>query len=224
VGILLLATFSARSQSPAAGASSPAVEFWQWFESHSTEFADDLRYTKEPSDERQKKMEAIVHDVSTHLKTVHPNFSAFFESTPETRVLIVTVAGNKRFFHDVDRFVAEAPPITGWKFQALKAPRDFHGSEIRTGTVSFWLKDVLYTRKANPDGSFDFTVFLDRDISANAEGYRRLFWSLVEDGLGERLAATAINEVKVASRGTAPIPDSHAFPEIYKDIVSARKQ
>jgi len=150
-------------------------------------------------------------------------FSPFFGYRNGTNELMITVGGQKQYFASVEQFVATAPKISGWTFIALKPPLNFDAdTEIKSGSVTLKLGDMRYTRQPEGEGSFTFTVFVPSDTSIDPDGFRRLCSRLIEDSLGERLAATAIHSVEVRQLTPTNQTGLHEFIHVHRDLISNR--
>ncbi len=201
------------------------TEFWTWFAANSSEYARLLSYEENaasPDDpKRQKRVEQVVSDTATHLRRIHPQFSPFFGYSEDTNKLMITVFGEKQFFGEVDRFVSTAPKIAGWSFVALKPPLTFSAdTEIKSGSVTLKLGDMRYSRQAQADGSFAFTIFVPSNVSSDPDGFRQLCTRLLEDSLGERVAATAIHSVEVRQLDANSPTGLLEFIQVHRDITT----
>ena len=149
----------------------------------------------------------------------------FFGYKEGANTLTITVAGRQQSFASVDQFLLSAPAVDRWKFVALKSPLNLGPhTEIKSGSVLLKLDEVRYTRQPNADGSFDFTVFVPVKVSDDPQGFQRLFTRLLEDLLGERLAATLPHSVKVQPLQAAPTGDLREFIHVYQDTLAAKPQ
>ncbi|MCE9612144.1 MAG: hypothetical protein K8R23_18255 [Chthoniobacter sp.] len=201
------------------------AEFWTWFTAQSAEYARLLSYethASAPNDsERQKQVEQAVADTASRLRRINPEFSPFFGYSGGANKLMITVGGQKQLFAAVDQFVSTAPKIAGWTFVALKPPLNFDAAtEIKSGSVALKLGDMRYSRQRQGDGSFAFTVFVPSNVSSDPDGFRRLCTRLLEDSLGERVAATAIHSLEVRQLDATSQPDLLEFIHVHRDITS----
>jgi hypothetical protein len=225
ISLLALLVFSAGcAKTKSAG--DATTEFWTWFAAHSAEYASLFSYEQHAAapnnSEREKLVAQAVADTASRLRRINPEFSPFFGYSNGTNKLIITVGGQKEFFAAADQLVFGAPKIPGWTFIALKPPQDLDGNtEIKSGSVSIKLGDMRYTRQPQGDGSFAFTVFVPFDVSSDPDGFRRLCSRLIEDSLGERLAATAIRGVEVRQLDATSKAGLFEFIHVHREISNA---
>ncbi len=83
--------------------------FWSWFTAHEAEYRD-LSAVAERLDV-----------IGAEIRRIDPGLLAEFTLDPDgTRVLVLTADGIQRLFPIVEATVAAAPPIPGWRIQALR--------------------------------------------------------------------------------------------------------
>ena len=206
-----------------------AGEFWAWFEKHESELAKLFSYetgAKAENDPKlQKKIEDTVGLVGERVRNVHPSFSPFFGYADEQNSMTITVHGEAEFFEDVDRFIELAPKQVGWKLIALKQPRVFAPEmEIQTGNTRLKVGDWNYSKTKSKDGKFNFVIYVPNKVSDDPEGFNALFMQLMQDSLGERLANTAVESIKVAQNPSPLPPGLIPFSQIVPDINKALKK
>ncbi len=90
----------------------------------------------------------------------------------------------------------------------------------RAFDITLKLGEMRYTRQAQGDGSFAFTVFVPANVSSDPDGFRRLCTRLLEDSLGERLAATAIHSVEVRQLDATSQTGLLDFIDVQRDLTS----
>lgn len=164
----------------------PELEFWKWFESNSDELKGVVDCT-----------ENICGELNTRMTRIDEGLVfAFGPAEDGAREFIVSADGNRKIFPVVQRLVAAAPDIPGWRIIAFRPAAGF-GMEMRIGEATLDPDDILYLAKVE-DGFVNLTLYLKKDLpDASEEDISWAVFLLLDYGLGEYIVETKIGGVEI---------------------------
>lgn len=171
-----------------------AEAFWEWFE------ANEYRFRGAGGD--VLKINAFLNELMARLQLFNRWLKMLIGPyAREQWELIVTADADIALFSRVEELVGAAPKTEGWIFTALKPGFgldqiriDMHGREFSARTMQFYPE----VNPAYPDKIKIVLVHKDYD-PAKADEFRMGSFVLIENGIGERAAATRIDEYHVRS-------------------------
>jgi hypothetical protein len=183
---------------------SHAKHFWGWFQKNN----DKLKtYTGQTKKERQY----WYRELCAHLKSycggnLFPD--VIVNEEQGWAAMIVTAHGNPKYFNKIEKLVAQAPEIAGWKFLALYPPMPAHGglaNEFPSVTIQ---PDEMFfapIELALFDGQYNLEVYVEEKVEMTEE-LNGAAIKVVYNVLGEKLAALNIREVAVSYlEDTSPV-------------------
>lgn len=149
----------------------------------------------------------VYDEVLDHLQTVEPGLYLEFSNTDRPCELIITADGDADLFDAAREVVACAPVVDGWDIRALKPKLGFP-EHVQWEGGELDVADLRFT-PLERDGSDDLGLLIfvpglaEEDIDATHAAILRL----LDHGLGEERAATAIQHTEVAPRPPRTPPD-----------------
>ena len=199
---------------PQRMSSDPAqiAAFWNWF-----------RDNKRAMDALDDPDEPFWDTALSALKNIHPGLEFALSSLegpkePE-REFVLTASCDAELFPAVDAAIAAAPKLAGWKWVALKPPMgfdfvsEFEDLELDPRQMWFFpLRDSARPRE------LALRVAVPGITKRRAEQYFEAVAMILETGLGERSAASDLQDLEVVpppenlkAEGYAPLPELPAY-------------
>ena len=178
--------------------------FWDWFRAHAAEVATIARGDEKIAD----RLAAELHKIDSRL-----TFEVGVRNTPKE--LIVSADGIRDAFPAVQRLVAAAPPVAGWRVIAFR-PRKA-GMSIQTGDGrKLGVDDIAFEVLGKHADTIDVRFFVPGiggadDAAAKQIGYLMLDAELGEYDVETRLAG--IDWKPSAARPAAARP-LHELPAV----------
>ena len=169
------------------------VKFWEWFTINEHRFIH-LRSTHSPLlDLLLAKLSEVKRGLYCDLGIAH-----------NPKILTITACGNNSLFETVDKIVSLAPPLSGWKFEALLPARGFDftttilGCKIKANELWFLAK-----KTSENQGSPKLKISLPQGISPSKEAANAVLM-ILDMGLGERETASAFSHVEIVAYMESP--------------------
>jgi hypothetical protein len=220
--VLFLAACSGSSSAPSrapsehdpAETASPATdaEFWAWFRAH----AGELARIQSGEDPMMDQIEQALDRIDKRLA---------FEIGPlgskgaRTKELIISAQGAREVFPVVQRMVAAAPAIDGWRVIALR-PRQT-GFAIQFGGTQLAAGDLRFRIGSSPQPGQPLDVSIYVKGAAVDDNTRYAVYLLLDATLGEYDVATQLGGIDMRPESDAP-RDARPLTELAA-IVDARK-
>lgn len=172
--------------------SSPATisAFWAWFKSHKAEM-DSLDDTEEP----------FWDEALAELHKVNPDLSfALSEADGKERDFVLTAECDTELFELVDRIIGAAPKLSGWQFIALKPAMGFDFvsdfEDLTLDPREMWFFPMRNSARPRALG---LRVAVPEFTKRRAEQLTDAVAMILEEGLGEREAATHVEHLEVVA-------------------------
>ena len=158
--------------SSTAAASEADAAFWRWFAAHADEVAK-IKTGHEPiADELSGALHKVRDGLTFELGVGHQPYE-----------LIVSADGIKERFPTVQRLVAAAPKLSGWKVIAFR-PRKPVALELRLGDGTK-LSPAQLKYRAEPAGQkLDIAIYADKPGDV-AKGFKQAAFLILDNTLGE---------------------------------------
>jgi len=181
--------------------------FWTWFQQHKAAL-DTLNDTDEP----------LWDDALAQLQAIHPAVS-FALSEPqdkdEDRDFVLTAECDTDLFPLVDEVIAAAPKLPGWQLIALKPAMGFDFvSDFEDLTLDPRTMHFFPIRNSARPRALGLRVALPEFTKRRQLQLVDAVAMILEEGLGEREAATHIEHLEVVAvpanlkaEGYAPLPE-----------------
>jgi hypothetical protein len=154
----------------ATSPTTPEAAFWSWFTRNADRVAT-IRNATEP----------VADELADRLASINPDLTFELGTSRRPYELIISAGGIKAAFPAVQRLVAAAPPISGWKIVAFR-PRSAAGLIIEIGGYRVDPAEVWF--EAERDGKkYGVTLYLPgfrNDTNGKQAGYLLLDGSLGE--------------------------------------------
>ncbi|HWM87455.1 MAG TPA: hypothetical protein VNO33_16495 [Kofleriaceae bacterium] len=196
---------------PAEGAATADAGFWRWFRAHAGEAAT-IRQGSEPI---MAKLAAELHRVDERL-TVEVGGIA---STAEPKELIISAGGLREVFPVVQRLVAAAPPIDGWRVIAFRPRKPGHRLQFRDREVGG--EDLRFRIVSPPQAGRPLDIAVYLETPAVDETSMHVVFLLLDFTLGEFDVATQLGKIEILPISQAP-GDARPLTELTA-IVDGRK-
>lgn len=197
---------------PAEGASTADAGFWRWFRAHAGEAAT----IKQGSEPIMAKLAAELRRVDERLVFEVGGIA----STAAPRELIISAGGLREVFPVVERLVAAAPPIDGWRVIAFRPRKPGHRLQFRDREVGGEELRFRFLSPPQAGRPLDIAVYLE--TPAVDETSMQIVFLLLDFTLGEFDVATQLGKIEFLPISQAP-DDARPLTELTA-IVDARKQ
>lgn len=164
--------------------------FWAWFVANSDRF----RTMETPA------KEGLLDEIVEKLHTIDDRL--YFEvSEPQEggNELVITAEGDRELFPLVDKMVALAPRLKGWKFTALRPAMGFgfavEYSGVKLDPDELWF---LPLTAGDDEEHLGLRIGIPRLSPKSTQAAVNAAWILLDTALGERRTAETIAHVEVA--------------------------
>jgi hypothetical protein len=186
----------------------PEQQFWQWFAAN----ADRLRGLSSPDG----RGSSLIAEIDRELARVQPGLT--WEHDPREDILVISADGNRRLFSAVQRLVAVAPSIPGWKIVAFRQRLPLgDGLQLKYSSYRVRFNDPWF--RLEPDGmKVGVTLFLPHPPEADREAIGSAAFLLLDMALGEYDVAMKLGFVE-----WEPLPERPAEQGLrpYKELPAA---
>lgn len=166
--------------------SSPAAEFWRWFEGNARRLAAE-----------QRPSEATLDEIQGELQKAAPGlaFEIGYEGAGVPRVLVISADGIRDRFADVKRLVAAAPPkLPGWRVVAFRQRKaDF---EVQYAGLRVHPRDVWFESEG-VGGALNVVVHVRDAGSHPLPALQGAVLLLLDSALGEYDVETRIDGIDI---------------------------
>jgi hypothetical protein len=161
-------------------------DFWQHFLDHLADL-ESMRSADDPAYDELVGM----------LQRIDEGLYIQFSNQPETSELIITAEGESGLFSLVERIVAEAPAVEGWKIFALKPKIGFPKSvrwESVTVSIGETIACPVFDRES---GAMGLRLYASGVNPSNEEEIHSALLQAIDSGLGEKRFAMNIHFTNV---------------------------
>jgi hypothetical protein len=185
----------------------PVQKFWQWFSQNRIRL-----HGLSPGNLN------LFHDLNKRLKKINPGLVAEFAMAENKAVeLVVSADGDLKLFPVVERVVAAAPHIPGWKITAFRQPGktdvaiEMNGQQLSASDLRF---------RSEPDGNkLGLIIFIPGLTEQNRETLSRMAFILLDNALGEYLVETAIGFIDFLSLDKDPkAAETLSFIQLHQHV------
>lgn len=176
----------------------PYDAFWKWFQANSDELRAVPFAPYSPDD--------IRWELDRQLSRIHKDL--IFEFGPDidgVHEFILSAEGIKDAFSSVQILVGSAPDLPGWKVTAFRPSAGWdltfslHG--MRMSADDLWFESDVY------DGKADVVIYIRKSlINEDYDTAGRLFFLILDHGLGEYIVATRIGYIDLQPLPDEPLP------------------
>ncbi len=174
-------------------------EFWNWFRNEQARLHQSLL--------RGTSVEAEVLDpVLEKLADLQEGiFGEAGMSDAQTAEFIFTASGNLRIFAFIEDLVAQAPPVSGWKFTALKQPQEAADLKIELSGVHFRDRDLFFypILDAQRPDEIHIVVVHDAYTESNAAIITQGVYIFLDSFIGELDFAITIDNLTITGKEKA---------------------
>ena len=171
-------------------------DFWKWFVAHTKEL-EKIKRGDEP----------IADQLHLELQKVNPTLTFEMQTQERPYELIVSADGIIDAFPAVQRLVAAAPKVKGWKIIAFR-PRKDGIDKIQVAGRNYKLSELSFLTVGKPERKVDVAIFAPgEDDATRMAVYLFLDTILGEYDVETRLAGIEIVDAKRAPAGARPIKE-----------------
>lgn len=156
-----------------ARAREPNAAFWDWFRAHAAEVATVQRGDEKIAD----RLAAELHKIDARL-----TFEVGVRNTPKE--LIVSADGIRDAFPAVQRLVAAAPPVAGWRVIAFRPRKKIAGIGMGGGR-KLDVDDVAFEVLGQHAGTIDVRLYAPGIGGADDNAAKQIGYLLLDAVLGE---------------------------------------
>mgnify|MGYP000860950663 CR=1 FL=1 len=196
-----------------------SAQFWEWFKEHHHDYLQLDQVDEDAQEDLLDAMQDALHGYCDEL---------FFDiGLPKEGVheFIVTAEGETKYFHHVEKLIAEAPSIAPWKFIAFVPPIgtdftfDYEGIKLLP-------KNMWFLPLENPKDKDSIGIkicckeFLD--LRSN-KAFLPSIYTIVDMIVGEKIYATEIDHIEAGSlpddpemAGMLPLADLMDYIEDFR--------
>lgn len=176
----------------------PYDAFWKWFQASSDELHAVPFAPYSPDD--------IRWELDRQLSRIHKDLT--FEFGPDidgVREFILSAEGTKDAFPSVQILAGSAPDLPGWKVIAFRPAAGwdltFSLLGMRMSADDLWFESDVY------DGKADVVIYIRKSLmDENYDTAGRLFFLILDHGLGEYIVATRIGYIDLQPLPDEPLP------------------
>ncbi len=173
------------------------VEFWDWFQRNERGFYKAISTNQDVEDDFLQKLAPKLNE----LREGYYFLAGMMNN--DTAELIITADGLAKNIPFVERLIAGAPPIDGWKFTALKPALPISDVAIGIGEYKFSADNLSF--HPNIDAAYPDEI----DITVVCSSYNEQDKMLISNGififlenyLGELNLATSVDNITMAATG-----------------------
>jgi hypothetical protein len=209
---LLLALGACGQEKPAQADASPdrkpesvaIAEFWTWFEGAKERIG-------QPSYQRDTVME-----VGDQIHKISPDLTFEIGLATEPKEFIVSAGGLKSVVPLVERVVAAAPQIEGWKIVAFKQPQTEGPLHTIYGSVTLHSDQIKYKLTPGPELP-SLILYIDQSDGASNNDYMGAGFTLLDSLIGEYNVMTKIGPIAFEPLANAPA-DAKPFVSLRDDL------
>ncbi len=166
--------------------------FWQWFETNSNRLAE-VKTCQEP----------IADELSKQLRKVCKGLVFLFG--PEDngrREFIISAAGIRKLFPNVQELVNDAPDMPGWRIMAFRPPvKDISDLRLILGDAEFSANDIWFSYNKSDD-KIDLNIFTRIPDGVSRDVVGEAAFLLLDHTVGEYNVETKIGGITL---GVLPI-------------------
>lgn len=175
------------------------ARFWDWFVANEADFR-----ALPPS-----RKEVLLSELLSALQCYDRRLFFQVGGSPDgPRELIISAEGEKSAFPAVNKLVASAPKVDGWRFIALKPGTGFdfvtRYEDVQIDPAQCWFQPVK-----SDNGDFGIDVAIPDYPEARARQFENALWIALQTGLGELVLATEVTFVRVER--VPPAFDGHGY-------------
>jgi hypothetical protein len=172
--------------------------FWEWFKRNNNEYRT---LNKRP----KKEVRYWLNELNAHLRAYFKFFDYSLEiSDKGISALTVTVKGKTTHFEKAEAFVAFAPEIPGWKFNALDAPMPIdYFLEKEIEDLSIHPSEFSFSFEEGDPGSGCIIVYHPLFTEDNKREFLHLAHAAVYNLLGERSFGMDLQYLEIDNLSTA---------------------
>jgi hypothetical protein len=184
----------------------PEQRFWRWFTAHS----DRLKAVDPEHDHEH----SLIAELGRELARVHPGLT--WERDVKNSELVISADGNRPLFPMVQKLVAAAPSIPGWRIVAF---RQRHNAEFTLQYKNYTVRSADVWFRAEADGMrVGITLFLPHPPEAVKEAIGSAAFLLLDTALGEYDVETKLGFVE-----WLPLPEQPAAQgmQSYEELSAA---
>jgi hypothetical protein len=192
---LLVACGPAASRTPPAHAPADAAAaddahraFWAWFAGRAPAL-------------RTAPIAAAHAEIVARLATAEPKLQAEI-ADDEVRTLVISADGNRALFPAVERLVARAPSVDGWRVVAFRQPSPIEGESIQIDDVTVALDDIRFV--AVPEGSLVALALYIPGYRPDNEILGIISFIALDHAIGEHATETRIGGISRHPASEAP--------------------
>lgn len=180
-------------------------EFWKWFEDNSTRL-------------RSMEMTPAAHEIAGKLTKVSRDLVLGIGAADEkgNQSLEICAGGLKANIPEVERIVAAAPRVMGWKIVAFRQPAK-EPMSFSVGSEQLSSEQVLYQVLGKSDGYTHVRLFLPLPAASPKSSFQELGFICLDHTLGELLVMTKLGKLEFESTVSAP-PGSKPLSELAAEL------
>ncbi len=155
--------------------------------------------------------DALLDELQAELQAYSPGLWLEMGGHPDGPLeLVISAEGDPDYFEDVRHLVAAAPETPGWRFVAFKPPQGFEFRTEYEGVIvdpdECWFLPLQ--SKSNP-ASLGLRVAVPGVTDELARTYKAAVHIVLDTGLGELIAAEAVQHLEVVPLPNSPERDGY---------------
>jgi hypothetical protein len=184
----------------------PEQQFWEWFTANSVRI--------KALDPERDHEHPLIAELERELTRVHPGLT--WERDVKNGELVISADGNRRLFPVVQRLVAAAPSIPGWRIVAF---RQRCSTDITLQYSNYIVRSADVWFRLQADGmKVGITLFLPHPREAEKDAIGHAAFLLLDAALGEYDVETKLGFVE-----WLPVPEQPASRGLqpYKELPGA---
>jgi hypothetical protein len=182
----------------------PEERFWTWFAQNSRALLESEDFEGPLFDELTEELEGVeaglVWEMGIH---------------EWGREIIISADGNRNLFPTVEKMVAAAPRIEGWKVVAFR-PRKALDLTLQIGDLSLKAENISYMMRPGSPGKVSLDIYID-DFRKDDQRFIELAFIFLDAALGEYDMETKVADVNFDSRQGA-LPNMNLRPFGYLPV------
>lgn len=183
-------------------------QFWLWF----AENASHLSFDSPQS--IQKSSETIAGQLAKANRELTCGVTLSDGTTPHT--LEICADGISARIPLVEKFVAAAPSIPGWKVVAFRQPSK-EPIEIHIGDDAIWSDTLLYSENSRSEGKINLTLYVPLPPNVPTDALAQIGFICLDHTVGEYRVMTKLGKIDFAPAQNAPL-SSKTLKDLASDL------
>ena len=200
----------------------PEASFWRWFTEHEEAYRN--------FEVNGPEQDRLFGEMDRALHRVHKGLQFVFDSGGSgTRKLVISADGMRDLIPVVQRLMAAAPELPGWKFTAFR-PRmtDVAGVTLHIGVAEIGMSDLWFALRSEGD-RIGLDIYLPGVVLANQDQGYTIAFLMLDTALGEYDVMTRVGSLEIhplppdpEQRNLKPFPTLAGEFDAYYRLITER--